>query len=108
PAWTLVGAGTYDYVDTRRDEASVIPKGVDWIQDKAIDLLPDENKVRTESSGEYTYDYLVVAPGAKYDLDMIEGLREALKQPNVCSNYIDPRKTWNVLLNFKGGNAVFT
>ncbi|MEJ8803393.1 NAD(P)/FAD-dependent oxidoreductase [Pontibacter sp. H249] len=108
PAWTLVGAGTYDYVDTRREEASVIPKGVEWIQDKAIEILPEENKVRTESSGEYTYDYLVVAPGVKYDLDMIEGLREALQQPNVCSNYIDPRKTWGVLLKFEGGNAVFT
>ncbi|MCX2739028.1 NAD(P)/FAD-dependent oxidoreductase [Pontibacter anaerobius] len=108
PAWTLVGAGTFDYVDTRREEASVIPEGVDWIQDKAVDILPDEHMVRTETSGEYTYDYLVVAPGAKYDLEAIEGLAEAMQQPNVCSNYIDPRKTWNVLLNFKGGNAVFT
>ncbi|TPE46229.1 NAD(P)/FAD-dependent oxidoreductase [Pontibacter mangrovi] len=108
PAWTLVGGGTYDYTDTRRPEDAVIPAGVDWIQDKATEILPGENKVRTESSGDYTYDYLVVAPGVKYDLDMIEGLREALQHPNVCSNYIDPRKTWHVLRNFEGGNAVFT
>ena len=108
PAWTLVGGGTYDYVDTRKDEAEVIPKGVTWVQDSATAILPDENKVQTARSGDFTYDYLVVAPGVKYDLDGIEGLREALEQPNVCSNYIDPRKTWGVLLNFEGGNAVFT
>ncbi|MFD2247383.1 NAD(P)/FAD-dependent oxidoreductase [Pontibacter ruber] len=108
PAWTLVGAGTYDYPDTRRSEASVIPEGVTWLQDLATEILPETNTVRTEKSGDYNYDFLVVATGAKYDLDGIEGLREALKTPNVCSNYIDPRKTWGVLLNFKGGNAVFT
>ncbi len=108
PAWTLVGAGTYSYPDTRRDEASVIPEGVTWIQDTANEIMPDDNTVRTEKSGDYTYNYLVVATGAKFDLDGINGLREAMAQPNVCSNYIDPRKTWGVLLNFKGGNAVFT
>lgn len=108
PAWTLVGGGTYDYVETRKDEAAVIPKGVTWIQDMATEINPDANKISTANSGDLSYDYLVVAPGVKYDLDAIEGLREALEQPNVCSNYINPRKTWNVLLNFKGGNAVFT
>ncbi|WP_299708130.1 FAD/NAD(P)-binding oxidoreductase [uncultured Pontibacter sp.] len=108
PAWTLVGAGTYNYPDTRRDEASVIPENVTWVQDKATEILPDENKVNTEHSGFFSYDFLMVATGVKYDLDGIEGLREALQQPNVCSNYIDPRKTWGVLLEFKGGNAVFT
>jgi len=108
PAWTLVGAGTYDYTETRRDEATVIPKGVTWIQDKATNIFPDENKIATAASGDFTYDYLIVATGVSYDLDGIEGLREALKQPNVCSNYIDPRKTWGVLKDFKGGNAVFT
>lgn len=108
PAWTLVGAGTYNYPDTRRDEAAVIPQNSTWIQDKATEILPDQNTVKTEKSGDYSYDFLVVAPGVKYDLDGIDGLREAIQQPNVCSNYIDPRKTWGVLLNFKGGNAVFT
>jgi sulfide:quinone oxidoreductase len=108
PAWTLVGGGTFDYAATRRDEATLIPEGVTWVQDKATEILPEENKVVTATNGELTYDYLVVAPGLVYDLDAIEGLREALNQPNVCSNYIDPRKTWEVLSKFKGGNAVFT
>ena len=108
PAWTLVGAGTFDFKKTRRDMASVIPKGVDWIQDAVTTFDPDNNAVNTASSGTLTYDYLVVAPGLQMDLDGIEGLREALDTPEVCSNYVDPEKTWDVVKNFKGGNAVFT
>ncbi len=108
PAWTLVGAGAFDFKATRRDMASVIPKGVTWIQDFVTTFDPDNNALNTKSSGTLTYDYLVVSPGLQMDLDGIEGLREALDTPEVCSNYVDPEKTWRVLQNFKGGNAVFT
>ena len=35
PAWTLVGAGTYDYEKTGKPMADVIPNGAKWIKDKA-------------------------------------------------------------------------
>lgn len=108
PAWTLVGAGTYHFSKTRRAEESLIPPGVDWIRDRATAIIPDSNKVQTHSSGYITYDYLVVAPGLVMDIDALPGLREALQTDVVCSNYIDPLKTWQVLQDFKGGNAVFT
>lgn len=47
PAWTLVGAGAFDYKKTRRDMASVIPKGVQWIQDAVTTFDPDNNAVNT-------------------------------------------------------------
>lgn len=34
PAWTLVGGGAFDIHKTVRPEASVMPKGVSWIQDR--------------------------------------------------------------------------
>ncbi|MBK9401790.1 MAG: NAD(P)/FAD-dependent oxidoreductase [Bacteroidetes bacterium] len=107
-AWTLVGAGTFNFEDTRRNESSVIPKGVLWIKDFAVKVVPEENKVITKDSGEHIYDFLVVTPGLIMDLDAMPGLREALKTDSVCSNYVDPKHTWEVLKNFKGGNAVFT
>lgn len=107
-AWTLVGAGTYKYEDTRRNEKDIIPSGVDWIQDFATGFQPENNTVETKSSGNITYDYLVIAVGIQYDLDGIEGLREALDTPHVVSNYIDPNKTWKALKSMKKGNAVFT
>lgn len=106
-AWTLVGAGTYDMENTRKPMSELIPEGVKWIQDAALAFDPENNTVKTERYGDVSYDYLVVAPGLVMNLDGIEGLREAMQSPNVCSNYTDPKKTWEVLKNFKGGNAVF-
>lgn len=107
-AWTLVGAGTFNFNDTRRDEASLIPKGVEWIKDFAVSIHPEQNKVSTKASGDHTYEYLIVCPGLQMDIDALPGLREALKTDAVCSNYTDPQHTWEVLNKFKGGNAVFT
>jgi sulfide:quinone oxidoreductase len=107
-AWTLVGAGTYNYDRTARSMASVMPKGVKWIKDHASGFDPVNNSVSTRSSGEITYDYLVVAPGLVYDFSLVPGLGEAIDKGVVCSNYTDPEHTWDVIKNFKGGTALFT
>ena len=67
PAFTLVGGGTYNMKDTSRKEASLIPTGTDWIKNKATAINADKNEVQTETSGNFTYDYLVVAPGLVND-----------------------------------------
>lgn len=108
PAWTLVGAGTYDYDETIRDQKGLIPANVDWIKDFAEGFDPDNNTVKTRSNGSVTYDYLIVSPGIQMDVDALPGLKEALGKGDVCSNYTDPKHTWEVLKRFKGGNAVFT
>lgn len=108
PAWTLVGANTYDFDKTARPMASLIPDGVTWIKEYADQFDPENNMVKTKEGNEFTYDYLVAAPGIKMDPSLIEGLPEALDKGVVCSNYTDPKHTWNVLKNFKGGNAIFT
>jgi sulfide:quinone oxidoreductase len=108
PAWTLVGAGTFDFKETERNEADYIPKDVDWIKDKATAINPDQNEVTTATSGSFTYDYLIPVPGLIMAPELLPGLPEALDKGVVCSNYTDPEHTWEVLQNFKGGNAVFT
>ena len=108
PAWTLVGAGTYDYDKTARLMGDVIPKGVNWIKDYASGFNPENNSVSTKSSGDITYDFLVVAPGLVYDFSLVPGLGDAMDKGVVCSNYTDPKHTWNVVKNFNGGTALFT
>jgi sulfide:quinone oxidoreductase len=108
PAWTLVGAGTFDFEKTKRSMASVMPKAAEWIQDYAIGFKPELNAVLTQTNGSITYDYLVVSPGLVMAPELIEGLPEALDSGVACSNYTDPKYTWELLQNFKGGNAVFT
>ena len=108
PAWTLVGAGAYDYNKTAKPMSEVMPKGVDWVKDFASGFDPEENTVKTKSSGDISYDYLVVATGLVMEPGMIEGLPEALAKGVACSNYTDPEHTWETIRNFKGGNALFT
>ena len=108
PAWTLVGAGTYNYDSTARPMASVMPKAATWIRDRATGFDPENNAVQTASTGTITYDYLIVAPGLAYDFSLVPGLGEAIDKGVVCSNYTDPQHTWQVIKNFKGGTALFT
>jgi sulfide:quinone oxidoreductase len=108
PAWTLVGAGDYKFEKTEKRMVDIMPKGVTWIQDFATSFDPENNTVKTKYIGDISYDYLVVAPGLVMAPHLIEGLPEALEKGVACSNYIDPNYTWEVLKNFKGGNAVFT
>ena len=108
PAWTLVGAGAYDIKKTAKPMSEMIPDKVKWIKDYATGFRPEENVVNTAHSGDISYDFLVVSPGLVMDTSLIEGLTEALGKGVVCSNYTDPEHTWDVIRNFKGGNAIFT
>ena len=80
----------------------------DWIKDYATVFKPEDNTVETKENGAITYDFLIVSPGLVMDTSLIEGLTESLGKGVVCSNYTDPKHTWEVLKSFKGGNAVFT
>ncbi|QSS96518.1 FAD/NAD(P)-binding oxidoreductase [Psychroflexus sp. ALD_RP9] len=108
PAWTLVGAGTYNYEDTAKPMKDLIPEGAKWIKDYATKFNATENIVETKNNGSIGYKYLVVSPGLVMDPKQIEGLEESLGKGVVCSNYTDPKHTWEVIKNFKGGNAIFT
>lgn len=108
PAWTLVGANTFDFEQTKRTMASVMPEGVNWIKNYASGFDPENNIVELKTGEKIEYDYLVISPGIKIDPSLIEGLTEAMDKGVVCSNYTDPKHTWNVLKNFKGGTALFT
>lgn len=108
PAWTLVGANTYNFEDTARPMKSLIPPGVTWIKEYADKFDPASNQVTDQKGNQYTYDYLVVCPGLKIDTSLVEGLTESIDKGVVCSNYTDPNYTWEVIKNFKGGTALFT
>lgn len=107
PAWTLVGANTYDFDKTARPMSSLIPKGVDWIRESVSEFMPEQNSIKTEGGKTLSYEYLVVCPGLRMAPELVEGLGEAMEKGVVCSNYTDPDHTWQTLKNFKGGTALF-
>ncbi len=109
PAWTLVGGCAFDINKTMRSEASVIPKGVKWIKQKAIAFSPEQNQI-TLDNGPLQYDYLIVCPGIQLNWGDIKGLPETLGKNNVCSNYSlnQPLTRLSVLKISKAGKRFFT
>ncbi len=110
PGWTLTGGGVFRIQDTVRNQRDVIPQDATWIKDKVIHLDPDHNQVLTEAGFLIRYDYLIVCPGIQIDWHLISGLKEALGKEGVTTNYSPQYApyTWEVIRNFKGGNALFT
>lgn len=62
PLWTLVGGGRAPVEESARPQASVMPKGVSWIQRAAAEIDPDSREITLDDGGAVGYDYLVV-PG---------------------------------------------
>jgi len=110
PLWTLVGGGCAKRETSERSQASVMPKGVNWVKDAVTTFDPDNNTVTTAGGKTIGYDVLVVCPGIQLDWDKIPGLNETLGANGVSSNYtyqLAP-KTWDFIRNTRSGQAVFT
>lgn len=110
PAWTLVGAGSFDVEKTRRPTQSFIPSGVKWIRQRAVRFAPSENLVELEDGACVSYGSLVVAMGLRLDWHKIDGLEATLGKNGVSSNYRADTApyTWKCIREFQGGKAFFT
>lgn len=109
PLWTLVGAGLVNAKVTAKPMASVIPRGVTWIQKRVTTVDPSNNVVFVEGDGEIRYSWLVVAAGIQLDWNKIEGLTETLGKNGVSSNYLveTAEATWSNVATMTSGTAVF-
>ncbi|XP_050420881.1 sulfide:quinone oxidoreductase, mitochondrial [Adelges cooleyi] len=112
PLFTLIGGGMKTLSQARRPTKTVLPKSTTWIKDKVNAFNPEGNSVTTTNGDTINYDYMLVAIGLHLDYDKITGLKEALddQYSSVCTNYSSDfvEKTYKVMQNFKGGNAIFT
>ncbi|GEL20468.1 NAD(P)/FAD-dependent oxidoreductase [Pseudonocardia asaccharolytica] len=109
PLWTLVGGGRAPVEESARPQASVMPKGVTWIQQAAAEIDPDNREVTLDDGSVVGYDFLVVCPGIQLDWEKIKGLSPTLGRDGVSSNYLYELApaTWNFIRNTKSGTAVF-
>lgn len=110
PLWTLVGGGRAPAAESQRPQASVMPKGVTWIKDRATGVDPGRHVVLLDERGEVGYDYLVMAAGIQLDWSAVPGMAEAVTTPAASSNYtLDlARKTWSNIAALRSGRALFT
>lgn len=109
PLWTLVGGGCASIDKSARKQADVMPKGVRWYQQSAVDIDPDAKTVALDNGETVQYDFLVACPGIQLDWDKIPGLSETLGIDGVSSNYLPELapKTWDFIRDLRSGTAVF-
>ncbi len=109
PLWTLVGGGVVPIEASRRRQADVMPRGVAWVRDAAVELDPEHHRVVTAGGARLEYDALVLCPGLEVATDLVPGLAEALAGPQATTNYsaeLAP-KTAELVRRFRGGRALF-
>lgn len=110
PAWTLVGAGTYDVSDTVRPMESVMPTGATWVKASVSAFAPERKVILLSDGTELGYQQLVVCPGLQLAWEKIEGLEETLGKNGVTSNYrhdLAPY-TWDLIRSLREGQVLFT
>ena len=110
PLFSHVAGGTARASMATRPQGSVMPRGVEWIQDRVADVMPEANSVLLESGRRLVYEHLVVCPGIQKDWHRVPGLAEAMASPSGASNYeFDlAAKASTLLRDARRGTVVFT
>jgi sulfide:quinone oxidoreductase len=106
----MVGASIFRPADTAHKMASVMPRGVRWIEAAAAAFVPERNAVILEGGSEVGYRRLVACPGLKLNWQAVDGLTDALGRNGVTSNYrVDLAPyTWELVQKMRSGRALFT
>lgn len=110
PLFSHIAGGRAQAKEAIRPQETVIPDGVTWIRDSAVDVDTDANTVTLASGSTVAYGQLVVCPGLQYHWDAVPGLAEAVRSPHGASHYefeLAP-KAWTLLSGLTSGTAVFT
>ncbi len=117
PGQTLLLAGSYT---TQQDVVSPITTYLDnkvtWKQDKVMEFMPDQNKVRTAGGETIEYDYLIVSTGLELRYDLIEGMdTQQIGKNGLSSIYFSPQagissyhQAQAFVTNPGNGKAIFT
>ncbi len=78
PGQVFVGAGEMELDSMIFNNNNYIhPNEATWIKDEVEVFDPDNNTLTTRSGEKLKYDYLIVATGAQYNYEKIEGLTKA-------------------------------
>ncbi|HSN36933.1 MAG TPA: FAD/NAD(P)-binding oxidoreductase, partial [Arthrobacter sp.] len=110
PLFSHIAGGRAKVSEATRPQRSVMPRGVAWIRDAAVDIDPAGNTVSLASGDQLRFGQLVVCPGLQLDWDKIPGLADAVHSPSAASHYEHSlaTKAWKLLSGLKAGTAIFT
>ncbi|KJR40775.1 sulfide:quinone oxidoreductase [Candidatus Magnetoovum chiemensis] len=111
PAYTLVVFDLDDPKNLVRPTKGLFFDGIKLIIDEAVKINAETNTVYTAKSGEFSYNYLVIATGARYIYDEPAGMKEGLEKGEdvfTFYTYDGAIKLRDKLKEFKGGTIVST
>ena len=109
PAFTLMAFGLDEGEDVVRPTKDLFYEGVNLLTDSVARINPKNNTVTTTKHGAVSYDYLVIATGAKLNFDEPAGMKEGLnKGESVFTFYTmnGALKLRDALSQLKGGTIV--
>ncbi len=72
--WVPIGRREISGITVPREKV-LNKRGVNFVQDTAVKVEPEQNTVITEE-GRYHYDHLIIATGPKVKFDVVPGLKE--------------------------------
>ncbi len=104
PGLTLVGGYDWDLSDITYETKEYIPDGVKWIQDRAVEFDPDNNKVKTQGGKTIDYDFMVISGGLELDYGRIKGLEEIGSLYTIGEN----KKAADILAKGNAASLYFT
>ncbi|MEM0156939.1 MAG: FAD-dependent oxidoreductase [Thermoplasmataceae archaeon] len=84
-------------------ESIVKGENLHFLNQSAVNIDAEKNKVTMGDGSSLEYDYLVIATGAVKDYDAVSGYRSY--GYSVCDD-VEAPKLWEALKNFKGGKIV--
>jgi sulfide:quinone oxidoreductase len=108
PGFLFIPFGTYARKDVCREKKGLIPKQVEYIQQRIERIKAAENSIELESGQELGYDILVIATGSKIVPGEVEGLTGEGWMKDAFDFYTIEGATAlaDRLKSFKGGKLV--
>ncbi len=101
--------GVHIPLNLKRYQNSVKPTrflfnyGINYVFDEVVKIKPQQRLVHLKSGKEFSYDYLIIATGDRFDLSEVPGYKEEAKHFYDLQHSLELRE---VLNNFKGGNII--
>lgn len=108
PGFLFIPFGIYNKKDVIKPKRDFFPSGVEVIMSGIDKIEPNENRVLLENNQVLTYDYLVIATGAKINPSETEGMDEDLWYKNIFDFYTieGATKLADFFKHWEGGKLV--
>lgn len=87
PGFLFIPFGIYNRKDVIKPKRDLLPPGVNVISSEIEKIEPENNRVLLKNNSILSYDYLIIATGAKISPEQTEGLKDKLWHKSIFDFY---------------------